>query len=134
METTKKVELQLASLQADTVDKERNTMTFHSLADSTKTLVIQIGSNEAQVLAITLQGMQPTAPLPLDLLQNALVEFGYSVKEVLIEDLKNGVYTSKVVCTNNVKEVSLNARTSDAITLAYKFDCPIYASSHLLSN
>src|SRR5687768_12507585 len=84
-----KVEVQVVSLLADSSQKDNYLLTFHVVGDSSRALVMQIGYQEAQVLTITLEEMKPAAPLPLDLLQNAFMEFGYTIKEVFIDGLKD---------------------------------------------
>ena len=93
---------------------------------------IIIGGFEAQAIAIQLEGLKPPRPLTHDLFYNFAVQYGIVVETVNIFRLEEGVFYSKLVCTNGGKRVELDARTSDAIALALKFGCPIYTTSEIL--
>jgi uncharacterized protein len=121
-----KVEVQILSLLTHSEKDDQFILTFGAKNDTTKKLEMMIGKNEAQTLAITLESMQPVAPLPLDLLHEAIKKFGYNIKEVFIDSLKNEVYSAKITCFSDTKEIILNARPADAATLAVKFGCPIF--------
>lgn len=133
MEIEDKIEIQIVSLQVDPTEKDKCILSFHAVNDSIKVLSMQIGMSEAQVLTIALENMKPIAPLPLDLLQSAIIQFGYTIKEVIIDDQTNGIYISNVICISNSKTIILNARPVDTSILAYKFECPIYTYKKLLS-
>src|SRR5215212_2696823 len=81
-------------------------------------LPIIIGGFEAQAIAVELENMTPSRPLTHDLFKNFAVEFNVSINEVIIYNLKEGIFYSKLICTdgNEIKEI--DARTSDAIAMA----------------
>ena len=93
---------------------------------------IIIGGHEAQAIAIQLEGLKPPRPLTHDLLYNFATEYGIIVESVYIFRLEEGIFYSKVKCTNSGKRVELDARTSDAIALALRFHCPIYTTEAIM--
>jgi len=82
---------------------------------------IIIGGFEAQAIAVQLEDMKPPRPLTHDLFYNFAIEYGIVVETVFIFRLEEGIFYSKLVCTNGGKRVELDARTSDAIALALRF-------------
>jgi bifunctional DNase/RNase len=93
---------------------------------------IIIGGFEAQAIAIQLEGLKPPRPLTHDLFYNFAIEYGVVVESVHIFRLEEGIFYSKLVCTNGGKRVELDARTSDAIALALRFQCPIYTIAEIM--
>lgn len=96
-------------------------------------LPIIIGGFEAQAIAIELEKMTPSRPLTHDLLKSLAVGFDISVKEVLVYNLVEGIFFAKLICESNGKEVDIDARTSDAIAVAVRFNCPIYTHEFILA-
>ncbi|MBL4625465.1 MAG: bifunctional nuclease family protein [Flavobacteriales bacterium] len=97
-------------------------------------LPIIIGGFEAQAIAIELEKMQPSRPLTHDLFKTFAENFEIGVKEVIIYNLVEGIFYAKLVCNNGEKEVEIDTRTSDAIALAVRFECPIYTYEFILSS
>lgn len=93
---------------------------------------IIVGGFEAQAIAIQLEGLHPPRPLTHDLFFNFSSAFHITLKEVLIYKLEEGVFFSKLVCHNGTDEEVVDSRTSDAIALALRFNCPIYTSRDIL--
>ncbi len=93
---------------------------------------IIIGGFEAQAIVIKLENLDPPRPLTHDLFKKFADEFSISVIEVMIYKLEEGVFFSKLVCNNGVKEYSIDSRTSDAVALALRFDCPIFITEEIL--
>lgn len=96
-------------------------------------LPIIIGGFEAQAIAVELENMQPTRPLTHDLFRNFAVEFDIHIDEVIIYNLKEGIFYSKLICNNGTETREIDARTSDAIAMAVRFNCPIYTYEFILS-
>ena len=96
-------------------------------------LPIIIGSFEAQAIAIELEKMKPSRPLTHDLFKTFADAFNILIKEVIIYNLVEGIFFAKLVCDDSGKEVEIDARTSDAIALAIRFNCPIYTFEFILS-
>jgi uncharacterized protein len=96
-------------------------------------LPIIIGSFEAQAIAIELEKMKPSRPLTHDLLKNFAQTFNIIIKEVIIYKFAEGIFYSKLICFDGIKEVEIDSRTSDAVALAVRFKCPIYTYETILS-
>lgn len=97
-------------------------------------LPIVIGSSEAQAIAIELENMAPNRPLTHDLFKAFAEEFDITLEETIIYNLVDGVFFAKLICNNGVKKVEIDSRTSDAIALAVRFNCPIYTYEFILSS
>ncbi len=101
--------------------------------DGERKLPIVIGAFEAQSIAIALEkDIIPPRPLTHDLFKNFADNFGITIVEVIIHKLVDGVFYSSIVCRNKNKEEVIDARTSDAIALALRFQAPIYTHKTIL--
>jgi len=100
--------------------------------DGTRRIPIIVGGFEAQAIAIELEGLKPPRPLTHDLFKNFSDTYGIVLLEVNIHKLEEGVFFANVLFDNGAKEVSLDARTSDAIALALRFKCPIYTTDEIV--
>ncbi len=94
---------------------------------------IIIGGFEAQAIAIQLEGLKPPRPLTHDLFLSFATAFGITIVEVNIYKLEEGVFYSKLICEDGEKQITVDARTSDAIALALRFNCSVYTSEEILS-
>jgi bifunctional DNase/RNase len=98
-------------------------------------LPIIIGGFEAQAIAIELEKMAPSRPLTHDLFKSFAEAFSVNIKEVLIYNLVEGIFYAKLICQQDgANDVEVDARTSDAIALAVRFNCPIYTFEFILSS
>lgn len=95
-------------------------------------LPIVIGASEAQAIAVRLEGMTPTRPLTHDLMRNFMLAFTIDLLEVVICDLQEGIFFSKLVCATEDHTIEIDSRTSDALALAVRFGCQIYTYEHIL--
>ena len=96
-------------------------------------LPIIIGGFEAQSIAIALeQEVKPSRPLTHDLFKSFGERFNIHVKQVIIHKLVDGIFFSSLICERDKIEEIIDARTSDAIALALRFDAPIYAYDSIL--
>ena len=103
-------------------------------AKGKRRLPIIIGGFEAQAIAIELEKMTPSRPLTHDLFKSFAEAFGIAVNEVVIYNLVEGIFYSKLMCTTtDGKLVEIDARTSDAIAIAVRFNCPINTFEFILS-
>lgn len=105
-----------------------------SEVDGNRRLPIIIGGFEAQAIAIELEKMVPTRPLTHDLFKNFATTFNIKVKEVVIYNLVEGIFYSKLVCELNGELTEIDARTSDAIAIGVRFKCPVYTFENILSS
>jgi len=97
-------------------------------------LPIIIGGFEAQAIAIELEKMTPSRPLTHDLFKTFANTFDIEIKEVVIYNLVEGIFFAKLICEKDGKEVEIDARTSDSIALAVRFNCPISTFEFILSS
>lgn len=98
-----------------------------------RSLPIIIGMFEAQAIAIEIEKVQPNRPMTHDLFRSFANAFQFQVEEVIISDLKEGVFFAKIVCTDGVKKVDIDARPSDAIAIGLRFGVPFYTYENVLS-
>lgn len=103
-------------------------------AKGKRRLPIIIGGFEAQAIAIELEKMTPSRPLTHDLFKSFADTFNIKVKEVIIYNLVDGIFFAKLICEKDGNEVEIDARTSDAIALAVRFQCSIYTYEFILSS
>lgn len=97
-------------------------------------LPIIIGGFEAQAIAIELEKMTPTRPLTHDLFKSFAVAFSIEVKEVIIYNLVEGIFYSKLICEREGQITEIDARTSDAIAIGVRFNCPVYTFENILAS
>ena len=96
-------------------------------------LPIIIGGFEAQSIAIALENeVKPTRPLTHDLFKSFGERFEIYVKQVIIHKLVDGVFYSSLICERDKIEEIIDARTSDAIALALRYNAPIFAYDSIL--
>lgn len=101
--------------------------------DGNRRLPIIIGMFEAQSIAIQIEKINPNRPLTHDLFKTFAEQMSVNITEILISDLKEGVFYSKIMCTDGEKEFELDARPSDAIAIGLRFGVPIYTVESVLS-
>ncbi|HLF51588.1 bifunctional nuclease family protein [Flavobacterium sp.] len=101
--------------------------------DGDRKLPIVIGAFEAQSIAIALEKeIKPPRPLTHDLFKNFADRFDIVVKQVIIHKLVDGVFYSSIICERDKIEEIIDARTSDAIALALRFNAPIFTYKNIL--
>lgn len=101
--------------------------------DGERKLPIVIGAFEAQSIAIALEKeIRPPRPLTHDLFKNFSDRFEIVVKQVIIHKLVDGVFYSSLICERDKIEEIIDARTSDAIALALRFQAPIFTYKNIL--
>jgi len=93
---------------------------------------IIIGPIEAQSIAIQLEGLTPPRPLTHDLFKQLASSFNIQITEVIIHKLEEGIFYSELICKRGNIEVVIDSRTSDAVALSLRFDCPIYTTEEIL--
>lgn len=104
-----------------------------SEVDGDRKLPIVIGAFEAQSIAIALEKeIKPPRPLTHDLFKNFADRFDIVVKQVIIHKLVDGVFYSSLICERDKIEEIIDARTSDAIALALRFQAPIFTYKNIL--
>ena len=96
-------------------------------------LPIIIGGAEAQAIAIQIENIRPARPLTHDLFKNLCDDLNIALREVVINDLVEGIFHAKLVLEQDGKSVEVDARSSDAIALALRFNCPIHSYEFILA-
>ncbi|MFM9005019.1 MAG: bifunctional nuclease domain-containing protein [Flavobacteriales bacterium] len=120
-----KIELQIANIQPSGSTSGAYTMVLAE-TDGMRQLPIVIGGVEAQAIAIELEKMTPSRPLTHDLFRSLSNAFDIEIDEVLIYNLVEGIFFAKLIASFNGKTAEIDARTSDAVAIAVRFNCPIY--------
>ncbi len=95
-------------------------------------LPIIIGAFEAQAIAVAVERMLPNRPLTHDLFKNTLDTFRVDLKEVIISNLLDGVFYARLICARDGESYEVDSRTSDALAMAVRFNCPIYTFEFIL--
>lgn len=99
-----------------------------------RSIPIVIGAFEAQSIALELEGMTPERPLTHDLFKSMAVSFDIRLIEIIIDELVEGIFHSKLILQLHNEIHSIDARTSDAIALAIRFKSPIYILKTILDS
>ncbi len=121
----KKIELEIVAL-SHSITQTNSYAVVLGEVNGLRRLPIVIGGFEAQAIAVALERMKPTRPLTHDLMKNFMLAFNVDLHEVLIADLQEGIFYSKLLCSSDADTVEIDSRTSDALALAVRFGCPIY--------
>lgn len=103
-----------------------------SETDGNRRLPIIIGTFEAQAIALELESIKPPRPMTHDLLKNIILSYNSKVNKVIINNLNEGTFFAQIHYSNNGEDVELDARPSDAIALAIRFNAPIYTNEKVL--
>ena len=103
-----------------------------SEAEGNRRIPIIIGAVEAQAIAIQLEGLKPPRPLTHDLFLNVALAFDIEITEVFIHKLEEGIFYAEIVCEQGSNRIRVDSRTSDAIALALRFECPIFTTEDIL--
>jgi len=96
-------------------------------------LPIIIGVFEAQAIAVQIEDIIPNRPMTHDLFKSFAEQLNFTVKEVYISDLREGVFYAKLICGDDLTNVEIDSRPSDAIAIGLRFDAPIYTNEAILS-
>jgi len=128
----KKLELNIIAL-ANSESSKGNYSLILEESKGFRRLPIVIGAFEAQAIAISLERMQPNRPLTHDLFKNTLERSGVVLTEIIISELKGGVFYAKLMGKKaDGSPLEVDARSSDAIAMAVRFGCPIYTTEKIM--
>ncbi len=127
----KKIELEIVAL-SHSITQTHSYAVVLGEVNGLRRLPIVIGGFEAQAIAVALERMKPSRPLTHDLMKNFMLAFNIDLHEVIINDLQEGIFYSRLVCSTENETVEIDSRTSDAVALAVRFGCPIYTYDHIL--
>lgn len=129
----KKIELEIVAL-SHSITQTHSYAVVLGEVNGLRRLPIVIGGFEAQAIAVALEKMAPSRPLTHDLMKNFMTAFAIDLHEIIICDLQEGIFYSKLVCSGENDTVEIDSRTSDAIALAVRFGCPIYTYENILES
>jgi len=129
----KKIELEIVAL-SHSITQTHSYAVVLGEVNGLRRLPIVIGGFEAQAIAVALEKMHPSRPLTHDLMKNFLNAFAIDLQEIIICDLQEGIFYSKLVCSSENDTIEIDSRTSDALALAVRFGCPIYTYENILEN
>ena len=129
----KKIELEIVAL-SHSITQTHSYAVVLGEVNGLRRLPIVIGGFEAQAIAVALERMQPSRPLTHDLMKNFMNAFNVELMEIVINDLQEGIFYSKLVCINEHDTIEIDSRTSDALALAVRFGCPIYTFDNILES
>ena len=129
----KKIELEIVAL-SHSITQTHSYAVVLGEVNGLRRLPIVIGGFEAQAIAVALEKMQPSRPLTHDLMKNFMTAFNIDLHEIIICDLQEGIFYSKLVCSSEKDTVEIDSRTSDALALAVRFGCPIYTYENILDS
>jgi bifunctional DNase/RNase len=121
----KKLELEIIAL-SHSITQTNSYAVVLGEVNGLRRIPIVIGGFEAQAIAVALERMKPTRPLTHDLMKNFMLAFSINLHEIIITDLLEGIFYSKLLCSSDAETVEIDSRTSDALALAVRFGCPIY--------
>ena len=127
----RKIELEIAGL-SHTITQSQSYAVLLSEVGGIRKLPIVIGAFEAQAIAVAIEKVVINRPLSHDLIRNIFSVFNITLKEVLIDNLQDGIFYSKLICDKEGQEVEIDSRTSDALALAVRFNCPIFTYEFIL--
>lgn len=128
-----KIELRVMAISRS-VTQSTNYAVVLGEADGTRRLPVIIGSHEAQAIAIAIEGLESSRPMTHDLFKNTMDIMHTDMREVIINDLREGVFFARLVLDREGEIIEVDSRTSDALALAVRFDCPIYTYANILDN
>ncbi|GEP98761.1 bifunctional nuclease family protein [Chitinophaga cymbidii] len=129
----RKIELEIVAL-SHSITQTHSYAVVLGEVNGLRRLPIVIGGFEAQAIAVALEKMQPSRPLTHDLMKNFMNAFNIELHEVIISNLQEGIFYSKLICSNNEDTIEIDSRTSDALALAVRFGCPIYTYENILNS
>lgn len=127
----KKIELEIVAL-SHSITQTHSYAVVLGEVNGLRRLPIVIGGFEAQAIAVALERMNPSRPLTHDLMKNFMLAFNVDLNEIVINDLQEGIFYSKLVCSTENDTVEIDSRTSDALALAVRFGCPIFTYDNIL--
>jgi uncharacterized protein len=128
----KKIKLEILGLSSS----QSQTSSFALVLGETegnRRLPIIIGMFEAQAIAIEIEKIIPNRPMTHDLFKSFANNFHFTVEEIIISDLKEGVFFAKIVCSDGLKRMEVDARPSDAIAIGLRFDASIFTYENILA-
>lgn len=126
-----RIELDIVAL-SHSVTQSHNYAVVLGEVGGERRLPIVIGGFEAQAIAVAMENMSPNRPLTHDLFKNTLDTFNIVIQEIIINNLLDGIFYAQLICLKDGETVKIDSRTSDAIAMAVRYDCPIYTFEFIM--
>jgi len=123
-------EMSIESIRLSLVNYQRVVILREKGSD--RYLVIWIGANEAEAIAVRLQDVAVPRPMTHDLLRNTIDQLGGRVSYIVVNDVANDTYFARIVLDVHGQPMEIDSRPSDAIALAVRVEAPIYAEESVL--
>jgi bifunctional DNase/RNase len=127
----RKIELEIVALSHSLAQTQNYAIVLGEQGGARR-LPIVIGGFEAQAIAVAMEAMMPSRPMTHDLFKNTLDSFQIELKEIVINNLVDGIFYANLILINNGQEIEVDSRTSDALALAVRFACPIFTYEFIL--
>jgi bifunctional DNase/RNase len=126
--------MKLMSVEGIRVDRLSNSpaMTLKEVDSPHRLMEIFIGSPEAASIHAAMEGAEMPRPLTHDLFVLALERLNVDIQHVVLTEVRNGTYYAELLLKSSSQEHSLSCRPSDAVAIAVRAQCPVYASEELL--
>ncbi|MFP3901914.1 MAG: bifunctional nuclease family protein [Acidimicrobiia bacterium] len=126
------VEMELVSVEAPERPTRTPVVILREQAGKRRILPIFIGTPEAQAIALSMQNIETPRPMTHDLMKVLLDEVGARVERITVTELRDGTFYAEIVLTSAGEVRTVSSRPSDAIALAVRVDCPIFAEEEVL--
>lgn len=114
-------------------ENDGNIARYVVVTDESRRLRILIGPYEATAISLPLSGERPDRPMTHDLMKTMIERFGYEFERVVIDDLYNGIFYAKIQLSKEGESLEIDARPSDAVAMAVRFEAPIFVSEEILA-
>ncbi len=129
----KKIKLDIVGLSYSQTQSGAYALVLGEVGGNRRLPVI-IGGFEAQSIAVEIEKMTPSRPLTHDLFKTFAETFKIKLEEVLIYNLIDGIFFAKLICSDGTTTTEIDARTSDAVALAVRFECPIFTYDFIMNS
>lgn len=129
----KKIELEIVAISHSITQSHSYAVVLGEVG-GIRRLPIVIGGFEAQSIAVAMEKMNTGRPLTHDLFKQLCDNFNIDVTEVVINNLLEGIFYAKLICKRSNEVLEIDSRTSDAIAIAVRFNCPIYTYEFILDS
>lgn len=127
----RKVELDIVAISHSLTQSQSYAVVLGE-KNGVRRLPVVIGGFEAQAIAVAIENVTVSRPQTHDLLKNVCLEFEIQLREVIISNLRDGIFYATLICEKDGSIYEFDSRTSDALALAVRFDCPIYTYEFIL--
>jgi bifunctional DNase/RNase len=128
----KLIELEILGLSSNNLQSGSFTLVMGEV-EGVRRLPIVIGMFEAQAIAIEIEKIIPNRPMTHDLFKSFADSFQFEIERIIISEMKEGVFYAKILCKNELTDVEIDSRPSDAIAIAVRFGAGIFCSEKVMS-